>query len=82
MNRRELILQGLRLACIYILPQIPHKKEKYTPRAVNFQDSCSVAGLIMSFPAKEFEVHPQRMRINAVTFSAENQANIIYNAYQ
>ena len=79
-NRRELILQGLRLACI--LPQTPHKKEKYTPRAVDFQDSCSVVGLIMSFPAKEFEVHRQRMRINAVTFSAENQANIIYNAYQ
>ena len=36
MNRRELILQGLRLACIYILPQIPHKKEKYTTRAVDF----------------------------------------------
>ena len=79
MNRRELILQGLRLACIS--PQIPHKKEKYTPRAVDFLDSCSVVGtgLIMGFPAKECEVHPQRMRINATTFSADN---IIYNAYQ
>ena len=53
MNRRELILQGLRLTLLNLTTNTAQEIHSITPRGFQRQLLC---GAIMSFPAKEFEV--------------------------